>query len=81
VSSAHDFTAATRNTNPSVMAYYIAHAYMQRAERIAQGYARTTNEKLRKHYRIGFLNEVAKRYIRTSDDLDRLEKEFMRKGI
>jgi hypothetical protein len=67
--------------NPSVMAYYIAHAYMQRAERIAQGYSRTGNEKLKKHYRISFLNEVAKRYIRTSDDLDRLEKEFMRKGI
>jgi len=80
MNSAHDFTAATRNLNPSVMAYYIAHAYMQRAERIAQGYARTEKEKMKKHYRVSFLYEVAKRYIRTSDDLDKLEKEFMRKG-
>jgi hypothetical protein len=81
MSSAHDFSAATRADNPSVMAYYIAHAYMQRAERLSQNSARTISEKTKKHYRISFLNEVAKRYIRVSDDLDRLEKEFMRKGI
>ena len=81
MSSAHDFTVATRNINPSVMAYYIAHAYLQRAERLSQNYARTDKERMKKHYRISFLNEIAKRYIRTSDDLDKLEKEFMRKGI
>jgi hypothetical protein len=63
------------------MAYYIAHAYMQRVERIAQGYARTAGERYKKYYRMAFLNEAAKKYIRLSDELDRLEKEFVKKGV
>lgn len=77
--SAHTFTDITRRHNPSIVAYYLAHSYITRAELIGQQRVRSDKEQIKRLYRRAFLDSVAKKYIKLSDELVRLESEFMRK--
>lgn len=77
--SANTFASVTRTVQPSIVAYYMAYAYLSRSERLMQGWTRTGRER-QKMIRVSFLNEIAKKYIRLSDELTKLEKEFSRKG-
>lgn len=74
--SAHTFTDITRLNNPSEVAYYMAHAYATRAETLAYP-SRTDSRK--RLYRRAFLTEIAKKYLKLSDELVKLENEFMRR--